>query len=152
MPNAKDIYVDACFVELARYSSNPYLDRLWVVAEASARDVVNTTTSAIDVMGHRDWPPSRILQAALMEQPSIRWWYSNLDPNTVYLVEFYFAEIDPAVNASSLHAFDIYANRELKSTEGEYIDVFAQVGANTAYSYSICLQSRHCPGVYQIKF
>ncbi|KAI5061801.1 hypothetical protein GOP47_0022340 [Adiantum capillus-veneris] len=119
-------------VSFTRYKFDA-LDRFWISSKASDIDEVNTTTLAIDV-SERNELPSRILQTTFMGRPHIRSWYSELKPKSVYIAEFYFAEIDPAVTASGQRTFNIYANEELMNIEGE-IDVFAKVGANAAYGY-----------------
>ncbi|MCO5586663.1 hypothetical protein L7F22_040605 [Adiantum nelumboides] len=113
------------------------LDRLWVSSMESKPEDVNTTTLAIDVSDQRDELPVRILQNAYMGRPFIAMWFSELNTSSLYYVaEFYFAEIDPAVTASGMRGFDIYTNGDLYNTDGS-IDVFAKVGANSAYGYPV---------------
>ncbi|MCO5549979.1 hypothetical protein L7F22_003456 [Adiantum nelumboides] len=75
-------------------------------------------------------------ETTLMGVPFIKWWHSNLEPESVYVVELYFAEIDPTITSTGQRTFTIYANGDLMNIEGE-IDVFAKAGANAAYGYSL---------------
>ncbi|KAI5059631.1 hypothetical protein GOP47_0025950 [Adiantum capillus-veneris] len=109
------------------------LDWIWIARKALATENVNTTTLAIDA-NLKDEPPSRILQTTLVGSPDISVWYSELQRSSEYVAVFYFAEIDPAVTASGQRTFNIYANDQLMNTA---IDVFALVGANAAYAYSL---------------
>ncbi|MCO5548356.1 hypothetical protein L7F22_001813 [Adiantum nelumboides] len=124
-------------VSFTRYPFDS-LDRYWISSKTSAVNEVNTTTSAIDVSRQKDDPPSRILQNSYVGTPWFTISFSTLNPKSPYGFVFYFAEIEPAVNASGLRTFNIYANGELKNTEGE-IDVFAQVGAYRAYGYGVAI-------------
>ncbi|KAI5061798.1 hypothetical protein GOP47_0022337 [Adiantum capillus-veneris] len=123
-------------VSLTRYPLDS-LDRIWISFKALATDPLNMTTLPIDV-GQQDEPPIRILQNSFMGNPWFTIPFSDLDPDSEYALVFYFAEIDPAVTASDQRTFNIYANDNILNTEGA-IDVFAQVGSNSAYGYGTAI-------------
>ncbi|KAI5063543.1 hypothetical protein GOP47_0022090 [Adiantum capillus-veneris] len=130
-----------------RYPSDP-LDRIWLAYTSEAGDV-NTTEATIDT-DQIDKPPAQILQTAFMGKPYVTLNYTNLDPNVKYLAELYFAEIDPAVNASGQRVFNIFANGDLVTTLGD-IDVFARVGANAAFGYPAVV-SPNADGILTFNF
>ncbi|MCO5551131.1 hypothetical protein L7F22_004628 [Adiantum nelumboides] len=142
-----DYGVLASMPSMTRYPSDP-LDRLWLSYTAEAGDV-NTTEATIDT-DQIDKPPAQIFQTAYMGKSYITLNYTTLDPKVKYLAEFYFAEIDPAVNSSGLRVFNIYANGDLMSTVSA-IDVYARVGANAAFGYPVAV-SPNADGIVTFNF
>ncbi|KAH7427993.1 hypothetical protein KP509_10G070600 [Ceratopteris richardii] len=113
---------------------NDQFDRLWLNVAAEARNVRVTESSInVDDFYTNENPPVQVMQSALIGDPDIVLPYHGLDPNAKYFVEFYFAEIDPAVNASRQRSFNIYANGDLQNSNGA-IDVFGTTGAYAAFT------------------
>ncbi|MCO5558474.1 hypothetical protein L7F22_012058 [Adiantum nelumboides] len=142
-----DYGVLASMPSMTRYPSDP-LDRLWLsyIAEAG---YMNTTEATIDT-DQIYKPPAQIFQTAYVGKSYITLNYTTLDPKVKYLAEFYFVEIDPAVNSSGLRVFNIYANGDLMSTAAA-IDVYARVGANAAFGYPVAV-SPNADGVVTFNF
>ncbi|KAH7428001.1 hypothetical protein KP509_10G070700 [Ceratopteris richardii] len=122
-----------------RYPDDQF-DRLWLNVAAEPRNV-KVTESPIDKVT-KETPPVKVLQSSLIGEPDILLPYQGLDPHGVYFVEFHFAEIDPAVNASGRRSFNIYANGDLQNTDGA-IDVFGTVGANAALTQYFVVTPTH---------
>ncbi|KAH7365391.1 hypothetical protein KP509_18G024800 [Ceratopteris richardii] len=107
------------------------LDRYWISYNASMSNVI-TTEETINTLNNVDQPPQKILQSSYTGTSFTSTW-TGLEVDSKHYVQFYFAEIDPLVTASGMRVFNISANgMDLTSTP---IDVFSEVGANTAYSY-----------------
>ncbi|KAI5074278.1 hypothetical protein GOP47_0010239 [Adiantum capillus-veneris] len=140
-------YVPLTGPSLTRYSSSDpassdSLDRIWN-SKTVSNSSLNTTESAIDVTSQHDELPANILQNTVTTGSSFNLNYSSLQKlytTNTYFAEFYFAEINPSVIASGLRELNILANGELLNKDGP-IDVFAAVGANTAYAFSTIIQS-----------
>ncbi|MCO5559286.1 hypothetical protein L7F22_012882 [Adiantum nelumboides] len=113
------------------------LDRIWL--SPPAMDMVDTitTNAAINTGDSFNMPPPSVLQTGFVGKAVNNSFFTisfdSLDVNKFYLVQFYFAEIDPNVSAEGQRMYNIYLNGELFNTK-EPIDIFKKVGPNAGYS------------------
>ncbi|KAH7365382.1 hypothetical protein KP509_18G024400 [Ceratopteris richardii] len=109
---------------------NDTLDRYWISYNTSDSNL-NSTEASIDMRFVAEQLPEKILQTAFTVGPYFTLNWTGLEVGSKYYVQFYFAEINPLVNASGMRVFNIFANVENLTTP---VDVFGQVGANSAFS------------------
>ncbi|KAH7365375.1 hypothetical protein KP509_18G023800 [Ceratopteris richardii] len=115
-----------------RYPNDTF-DRFWIPRNASIPNMI-TTEETINTLNVRDQPPQKILQSAYTASPYFAVTTTGLEVGSKHYVQFYFAEIDPLVTAGGMRVFNVSAND--KSLTSTPLDVFSEVGANTAYSFA----------------
>eukprot|EP00250_Pteridium_aquilinum_P022092 c25299_g1_i2 orf=1-2643(-) len=133
-------YIDTATTQpgiITRYTTGPK-GRFWVPIISNQPGLVNKT-AAIDTSTAQDMPPANVLQTAIRggtnDPRGFPIIFHNVVENAEYYCVFYFAEINPAVNATGLRIFNIKLNGQPMALNEKPIDVFAVVGANAAYEF-----------------